>query len=269
MQYADLADFFNQHLKGKFPFCKPSAEDAAEADPGDVIELFRLLDADSKAIHQAVQSNAGAGSATTSTMATFVNQLDSLRPMFGSLLSGETEKAPAWDFVPAFRANRTRELYGNQIIDWTFSAGSDSFHNFDAPKTGHWSFGQPVALTLRWAKDSPTRPIAPAQAYSDPATKAVVFEYKDPWSLLRMLVKHAAPSDDFDRKVDPDPQTLVFTIPQQVIPENGAKGQQSALLPGNQTAGPDVKVFIRIRLFSPGKTTSLRLPVFPTEAPKP
>jgi hypothetical protein len=85
-----------------------------------------------------------------------------------------------------------------------------------------------------------------------------------------MLVEHAAPSADLDRKVDTDPQTLEFTIRQQVVAEPGPKERQfSPPAPGNPIAGPDVKVFVGIRLYAPGKTTSLRLPVFPAQAPPP
>jgi type VI secretion system protein ImpL len=198
-----------------------------------------------------------------------VNQLEALRPMLASLFSAQPDQAPAWDFVPVFRVNRAHEVNGNQIIDWSFAAGNTTFRNSDAPKIGHWSFGQPVTLTLRWAKDSPNRPVAETPANNFPETRTVIYEYHDPWALLRMLVEHGAPSSDFDRKVDPDPQTLAFMIAQQVVPQPPVKGRPLPLLPGNQTAGPDVKVFVSIRLYAPGKTTSLPLPVFPIRSPAP
>jgi type VI secretion system protein ImpL len=148
-------------------------------------------------------------------------------------------------------------------------SGNALFRNSDAPKIGHWSLGQPVTLTLRWAKDSPTRPVAEMPGNNFPETRTVVYEYHDPWALLRMLVEHAAPSSDFDRKVDPDPQTLAFTIAQQVVPQPPAKGRTSSLFPASQTPGPDVKVFLSIRVYAPGKSTSLSLPVFPARAPAP
>jgi type VI secretion system protein ImpL len=263
-QYSQLAQFFDEHLACRFPFSNSSCESLREAEPTDVVELFRLLDAGGKSVHDAVQSNSGPASAQM----VFVNQLEALRPIFASLLSAQPDQAPAWDFVPVFRANRGHEINGNQIMDWTFVAGNAVFRNSDPQKVGHWSFGQPVTLSLRWAKDSPTRPIAGTPANNYPDTRTVVYEYHDRWALLRMLTEHAAPTTDFDRKVDPDPQTLAFTIGQQVVPGPAPKGGLS-LPPGNQTPGPDVKVFVSIRLYAPGKTTSLPLPAFPVRAPAP
>ncbi|MGH9564207.1 MAG: hypothetical protein ACRD3S_22370, partial [Terracidiphilus sp.] len=46
-EYSQFAEDFNQHLAGKFPFCAAATCDPqAEADPGDVIELFGRLDQD-------------------------------------------------------------------------------------------------------------------------------------------------------------------------------------------------------------------------------
>jgi type VI secretion system protein ImpL len=263
-QYSKLAQFFNLQLAGRFPFSGPPAEGSPEADPGDVVELFRLLDAGGKALHESLE-NSG-----SSQQLAFVNQLEALRPLFASLSSAQPDQAPAWDFVPVFRVNRGHEINGNQIIDWTLLSGNTTFRISDPAKTGHWTFGQPVTLTMRWAKNSPNRPFAEAPANNYPETKTVVYEYHDPWALLNMLVEHAAPATDLDRKVDPDPQTLAFAIRQQVVAEPNPKGRQpSPPAPGNPIAGPDVKVFVGIRLYAPGKTTSLRLPVFPTRAPVP
>lgn len=267
VQYNQLAKFFNEHLSGKFPFSDPAqtAEDSAEADPNDVVELFRLLDANDKAIHQAVQSKATANPPMSEPM-TFISQLEALRPLFAALLSDQADQGPLWDFIPVFRVNRNHEMNGNQIIDWTLLVGNTTFQNSDPPKAGHWMFGQPVTLTLRWAKDSPNRPLSNAPVTNYPMTKSLVLVYKDQWALLRMLVEHAASSTDFDRKVDPDPQTLAFTINQQIISEPAPNKRQFQFLPNDQKPGPSVKVFISIRLHPPGKTTSLRLPVFPASA---
>ncbi len=265
-QYSQLADFFNQRLAGKFPFSASSTQGAPEADPADVIELFRRLDADGKAIHDSLQNNT---SSSTAQIAAFVNQLESLRPLLQSLLTGQPNAALAFDFVPAFRANRGHEINGNQIIDWTLLSGNDAFRNSDPPRTGHWTFGQPFKLTLRWAKDSPTRPVPAAPAYGDAATKTVVFEYRDAWSLINMLVQHAAAPGDFDRGVDPDPQTLAFTIEQQAVSGTNNKPAKSGDTAGNPSTNQVVKIFIGIKLYAPGTTTGLHLTAFPTQAPTP
>ncbi|MBZ5524628.1 MAG: hypothetical protein LAP21_20510 [Acidobacteriia bacterium] len=262
-QYNRIADFFNQHLAGRFPFSSPPADDSAEeAAPGDVVELFHRLDADEKSIRQGLQSSAS-GPNTTKDAKAFLDQMDALRPLFVALLA-QPGQMPAFDFAPAFRVNRRHEKNGNQIIDWTLQVGDSTFRNSDAPSTGHWDYEQPVKLLLRWAKDSPEQPVPIAPAYGKADTRTVIFEFHDPWALLTMLKRHAAAPDDFDRSVDPDPNTLVFTAGQESSPPPA--GRQKVTPPA-RTTGEPAKVFVRLRIYAPGKTESLLVPAFPFKAP--
>ena len=82
--------------------------------------------------------------------------------------------------------------------------------------------------------------------------------------LLAMLKSHAAASDDFDRSVDPDPYTLVFATGQESSPPPA--GRQKVTPPA-RTTGEPAKVFVRLRIYAPGKTESLLVPAFPVKAP--
>jgi type VI secretion system protein ImpL len=259
-QYARIADFFNQRLAGKFPFSP--ANTTQEADPADVVELFHQLDVDGKSIRQGLQNPAGA------KITTFLNQLDGLRPLFASLLSGEPGAPPALDIAPVFRVNRNHEINGNQIIDWSLEVGPNTFRSADPPSTGRWIFSEPVKLVLRWAKDSSQQPVALAPAIALPGTRTIIFEYKDSWSLLKMLVQHAATPGDLDRSVDSDPQTLIFTAEQESATVSG-KGQLSETSQKETIPRQIAKVFIRVRIYPPGKSGVLRVPPFPTQAPAP
>jgi type VI secretion system protein ImpL len=248
-QYARIADLFNQRISGRFPFSPaPSEQLPSEADPQDVAELYRLLDTYSKSIHSGLQ-NGNFGSAHSQVLG-FLNQMDALRPLFASLFTGEPSAVPMFDFVPVFRVNQGREIKGNHIIDWTLQVGTDTFRYREPERVGRWSFGQPVKLVLRWAKDSPDRPV-PVKGASDAratSSRSVSYEFRDSWALLNMVVRHEAAPTDFDRMVDPEPQTLAFTV---------AGTEQD----------PEAKVFIRVKLRPPGKPENLRLRGFPTEAP--
>jgi len=253
-QYNMLADYFNQNLAGKFPFSTATA--VAEVDPAKVIEFFRLLDANEKALRLSLQrSPGGAGPAK---IAAFLDQMDALRTLFASLLTGQPGATPAFDLSPVFRVNRDprHEINGNQIIEWNLQAGESTFRNFDPPATGRWNYGDPVTVKLRWAKNSPQQPVPIPPATADEQTGTLIFKYDDPWSLLRMLMQHAAPAGDLDRGVDIDPQTLVFTA-----------GQKNANAGKDSGAEQGVKVFIRVRIYAPGKTEPLKIPVFPMQAP--
>jgi type VI secretion system protein ImpL len=254
--YNNMAKFFNQHLAGKFPFSLPPREQMpSEADPQDVAELFRLLDASGKSIQAGLQN--GTFGNSYSRVLTFLNQLQALRPLFSPMTAAETDPVPVFDFVPAFRVNQDREINGNQIIDWTFQAGADTFHYRDPQRTGRWNYGEPVKLTLRWAKDSPQQPLSsPGNTDGKLGGRTVTFEYHDPWALFMMLALHQPVPDDFDRLTDPDPQTLVFTV-------NDSKSSD----PVQPGAAAQAKVFVRLKLRLPGKPDNLRLRAFPIEAP--
>lgn len=267
-QFNEIADYFNQNLAGKFPFGPPPADDsAAEADPGKVVELFHRLDANEKSIRQGLQPAAGAPNSNTQAK-TFLDQMDALRSLFAGLLAPQGQM-PAWDLAPAFRVNRRHEKNGNQIIDWTLEVGDATFRNSDAPSTGHWEYGQPVKLLLRWAKDSPEQPVPVAPAYGKTETRTVIFEYRDQWALLKLLKSHIPLTSDFDREVDPDPNTLVFSAGQESAPPPPAPGRRQASPPDkSKTAGEPARVFVRMRVYAPGKTENIQVPVFPVSAPK-
>jgi type VI secretion system protein ImpL len=257
--YTRLAKLFNERLSGKFPFSTPPPEQMPnEADPQDIAELFRLLDTYGKPIHAGLRS--GTFGSSYASVQSFMNQLEGLRPLFTPLLAAESDPVPIFDFVPVFRVNQGREVNGNQIIEWTLQVGTDTFHYHDPQRAGRWSYGEPVKLTLRWAKDSPQQPLlGSAVADSKAGSRTVTFEYHDNWALFRMLKLHEPPSNDFDRMADPDPQTLVFTV------NDNKSSDPAARSTGNTST--QAKVFVRIKLRPPGKPDNLRVRVFPVEAP--
>ncbi|HEV2962461.1 MAG TPA: type VI secretion system protein [Candidatus Angelobacter sp.] len=257
--YTHVAKLFNERLAGKFPFSTPPQEQMPnEADPQDIVELFRLLDTYGKPIHAGLRS--GTFGSSYSSVQAFMGQLEGLRPLFTPLMAADSDPIPIFDFVPIFRVNQGREVNGNQIIEWTLQVGADTFHYHDPQRAGRWSYGEPVKLTLRWAKDSPQQPLlGSAVADSKAGTRTVTFEYHDNWALFRMLKLHEPPSNDFDRMADPEPQTLVFTV-------NDNKSSDPAARSTGNTS-PQAKVFVRIKLRPPGKPENLRVRIFPIEAP--
>jgi hypothetical protein len=123
---------------------------------------------------------------------------------------------------------------------------------------------------LRWAKDSPNQPVPfSSRMYTIDGNGTVAFEYNDLWSLLTMMVQHGAPASDFDRLVDPDPQTLVFTVNQKKGSTASGSRQQTAMEKNDDSNTQTAKVFIRVKIYPPGKNEALLLPLFPTEAPMP
>lgn len=249
--YSSIARLFNEQLAGKFPFSAPPQEQMPpEADPADIARLYGMLDSYGKSIRNGLEK--GSFGDSYAQVVGFLNQMDALRPLFSSLVSGQPDAVPTFDIVPLFRVNPGREINGNQIIDWTLQVGPDSFRYRDPERTGRWNFGDPVKLTLRWAKDSPQQP-GSVQASNDSnlRNRTVIFEYRDSWSLLNMILRHQPARSDFDRGVDPDPQTLVFMVAD-------SKSSAPAGATNASLSTPETKVFIRIKLRPPGKAENLR-----------
>jgi type VI secretion system protein ImpL len=284
-EYAQLAMDFNHNLATKFPFCSIATCDfQKEADPTAIIEFFSLLDLDESSIREGLVNSSQSSDPSQARIKAFLLQLDALRPLFASLLSGQPGAVPAFDIAPVFRVNRRYEVQGNQIGEWRFtigdntnrvaewvlSAGDSAPRTSGATSPGHWTYRDPVSLTLRWAKDSTMVPVSAAPAAVDQKSRTVVYQFRDPWSLLRMLVQMAPPASNFERGVDPDPQTILFNAQQEnsgpVIGGAAASGGGNSTAT-SQTAGQPVEVFMRIRISAPGKTDALRIPIFPTQAP--
>jgi len=278
VEYARLDSNF------KLPFCAlPASDPKFGADPDDIIKLFGLLDQDESSIREGLHNASKSSDLSKAKIKAFLLQLDGLRPVFASLLSGQPGALPAFDLVPAFRVNRGYEFQGNQvaewkftigdyknrIAEWTMSTGDGTPRASGATTPGHWTYRDPVSVTLRWAKNSTLVPASTPLASVDQKSGTVIYRFSGPWSLLRMLVQMAPPDSDFERRVDPDPQTMLFTVNQENAQPTVAGASSKALktTSASQAEIQPVKVFARIRISAPAKTEALRLPVFPTQAP--
>ena len=78
---------------------------------------------------------------------------------------------------------------------------------------GRWRFGDPIRLTLRWAKDSTVSPVPPmGRPEMNVVDKKVEYTYGNLWSFLYFLRKHAGSPADFKQLADQKPHTLKFEI---------------------------------------------------------
>ncbi len=259
--YAKIASTFNHELAGHFPFAPVSqAVLGAEADPQSIRDFYGLFDTYSDLIQHALQQNNSFGDSGQDA-ATFLQQMQNDRPLFAAIL-GKQEHArrPASDCPPTFRVNQAREVNGNQIIQWTLQVGQDTFTSGSPTRMGRWIYGQPVSLTLRWAKNSPTTPyLSRAKAGVDLSDRTLTFNFNDNWALLNMLATHRAPLTEFDELQDPNPFTLMFQSDEAPVgPQNSSKSSM-----------PDARarVFLGITLHAPGQQAELRTANFPVKAP--
>jgi type VI secretion system protein ImpL len=249
--YNLLSSHFNRDLANRFPFAPPTSSTLYEADPALVAALFSQRDAAADILASGAESHAN--------IRNFLAALQDSRPWFASLLSTATaDQPPSLDFVPTFRVNRAQEVGGNQIIDWTLQVGSDTFHATDPERKGHWTYGEPIVFSLRWAKDAPFQPTSPAAVHSGYDLQVigdtVTYTFKDPWSMLRYIRSFSplVPNNE-----GPDAFILTFDIPES--PAKGANLQPDAITSAH--------VFLRLLLSAPGDKQTIQTDAFPNSAP--
>ncbi len=199
----------------------------------------------------------------------FLDQIDKVREFFGPFL--EKKQGLSFDFRVQFRVQPDlpgqEETGGNQIIDWKLDVGKKKFAYLSDDLTGRWNYGDPIRLSLRWAGDSPTRPVPGAIPVPFLVKeRTAVFEYSDSWSLFTLLLKHglmakrASASTGCVQGLEPNPFTLKFTIRTEPDPVTPPSQRQDLMVSPAQ-------VFMRVSLMAANKQESLVVPCFPTTAP--
>ncbi len=261
-RYAALADDFRQHLAGRFPFSTDL--NAAEADAGDVTAFFNLLDQSGPGLADSLTRLGNldpSEKAPAQQAVTFLKALAAVRPLFAT---ADEKSLPALDAGVQFRTNEDRESGGRQIIDWELRIGEQTYSYQAPPKTLRWHYGDAVTLTLRYAKDSLEVPVA-LRGETDAAigNRLVVYQIRKNWSLLALLIGHAAAATDFDNPLAPIPNTVRLHF-------GNAPAYPDALPAGKKPV--DTLVFASFTLQAPASKegaarTSITLSSFPVQAP--
>lgn len=270
--YTDIQDAFNKQLAGNFPFSElPQAEPFGEADPDSIKAFFKVFAENKDAATSILNQAPGYGISNTEALL-FLKRMETVAVFFAAFLD-KKQQYPAFDFNLRFRVNKDKrqEIGANQIIDWTFNVGGKRFlyrEQDEKPPEGIWGYGTPLSLSLRWANDSPTLPLAafPPQSHMKLKGQTVTLSYDNNWSLLLLLLKHKGQSEDYDEGVDVEPYTIKFEIPTQPNAKFSNMLQRAQPTP-LKTAFAEV--FMRVSLLTPSKKDPLILPeVFPTRAPQ-
>jgi type VI secretion system protein ImpL len=253
-RYASIASAFNRLLAGRFPF-SVTLDSAREVAPADALEFLRAFDRqDGRQLLQQIQARNCSDDATV-----FLRRIDTLYPV---LSTGRELAVPAlaFDVVPRFRINPEGEIGANQIVEWQMDIGRQTFRDSDpeGAKPARWNSGDPVRLMLRFAKDSPDRPLAAAAARVD--NRTVSFDFQGAWALFGLMrAAHPEPLDLAGVR-DLEPNILKIDIPVERDP-----GQPPLARPEPPTA--HFRIFVRLRVSQPGKPEPLAASDFPAAAP--
>lgn len=264
-EYTAVATFFNEKLAGKFPFSEVSDDGAfLEAKPENVQEFFWLLDNYLKTGKPLLEKTTEFGLSGDKALE-FVNKLEKVRGFFSPFLEkGKESNLPVYLLDVDFRVNRKVEVGANQIIDWNLDVGQQRYNLLDAKRSLRWSYGDPITFSVRWAKDSPYQPIQYTTARARVEDRSVLYQYTNRWSLISLLRNHESNPEDFERLIDPKPNTIKFVI--GTVAED--KISKISRVPPEKT--PEInqsKVFVRVTVMTPEKSDVKVLPEFPAKAP--
>jgi type VI secretion system protein ImpL len=265
-QYGQIANLFNQTLAGRFPFANGTGTGkiTSWADPDDIRRFYKALD----------QGNAGpmgdwmraayGPSATAAT--TFLDQIEALRPVLGPFISeGTPDQPPTWEADVEFRANPELDQAGNQVLEWSLESVNQRVSSLQARQPFVWSYGLPVKLTLRWARNAPSIPAADQSGLPLVRDVSATWSYEDPWALITLLEDRSAGHETFLPIAARRPETIILRLPLMKNPEAVAGGD----LPTDRAM-----LFARLRLHAiqhtpgqPDKRVPVVLAGFPTVAP--
>lgn len=245
----DLVNYFNQYLAGRFPFSTDVR--ASDADPARVQHLLELIDT------RLPLAQAGLTlSQTPERLAAqdFLNRLKQAGTWLGPLFVRDKSGILGVEMDVRWRTDRDEERGADQVIAWGLNAGNQqiSYPGAEQPNL-RWMVGQPVRLTLRWARNGYQRPV------NDPLQPDLVvrdleagWEYQGPWALLRLM--RSLVSAQRQPNVDYTDFPLALQLP--VTARTQARTAEQTLM------------FVRLSLMSQGSKLPLSIPPLPTRAPR-
>ncbi|MGN6230850.1 MAG: type VI secretion protein IcmF/TssM N-terminal domain-containing protein [Trinickia sp.] len=261
-EWDGFASVFNQGVAWRRPFggpLQPVRLTEAQATPADYGELGVALKRYEQ-VASALRSAGGPGvrAIRADAVRRFVEEFDPVDALLAPLYPGADGVTAGYDVNVDFRADRTAEVAGNQLIDWTLKIGEHSLSMQDAPHSLHWEYGMPVTLVLRFAKNSPLA------AKNDPAQRnfttdgtTLTWQFADPWALISFVSEQRVA--DTTVRASAASSLLKFEFPLET-----SNTADAALV----SKYPRGRVFVRVRLSPGGKKIPLAWPnSFPTHAP--
>ena len=214
--YKKLAAFFNDNLKGKFPFVGSNLmQTTMEASPEQMWEFFNMFrqmgGSAKKILDQLYQLNID-----MMPVVVFLKQMEEVKDLFDSYFNGSpSEDIPTIEFFVDFRVNRKNEQGGNMIADWTLKPNEDVVINKnDKKRFAKWQYNQPMEIAFRWPDSiSINLERDQNQPSLDIDEKTASFKYTSKWAMLWMLRLQSAKKGDYVKTDTPNPYITKFVIP--------------------------------------------------------
>ncbi len=187
-----LMEYFNTHLKDKFPFADASQRDTQFASLGDLKEFYRLYDSFGGSAKNILNQVYQLGGKADKISKVYV-ALDQVKDLFASFLKSPHIE-PMYTVQIDFRTQRALEKGGDMIVDWQFiTAETSSINRKKGSGYLDWAFGESVEFKFIWA-DSKQRSVSPvadrSQTQLSVQGKKATFKFGGSWSLLYAIQKH-------------------------------------------------------------------------------
>ncbi|MBV4457928.1 type VI secretion system protein ImpL [Pseudomonas sp. COR58] len=245
----ELASYFNQYLADRFPFA--NGVQAQDADPARVQHLLELID---KRLPVALAGLSSSQAPERLAAEDFLNRLKQAGTWLTPLFVRDKSGILGLELDVRWRTDREEERGADQVIAWGLLAGSQQINYPGAEQPNlRWMVGQPVRLTLRWARNGNERPV------NDPLQPNLVvrdleagWEYGGPWSLLRLMRAHYS----VQRQPSMDYTDFPLSLRLPVTAQNDSV-----------TTG-FTRMFVRLSLMSQGSKLPMSIAPPPTRAPR-
>lgn len=278
-QYEEIAGRFNSTLAGRFPFAP--AGTAAEASLPQVVRFLRETGPAGTAIRSQLAALQPFNPAVRPAIR-FLDQMNSVREMIDMIAPPAADGAPPDDAGAVgavamqvdFRVNRSAEKGANNVIGWSLESNDRGVQNSDEKRRFLWRSGEPIRLSLRWAKDAPYQPLGRIDS-TQPAVSGLTasFSYQGTWALLRLIAGHTVMATEPEGDTAMTTAVLRFEVPTVSAAAVNTPGESGSLVPA--------RMFVRLQFQLPvppkkegdpkdASVPKARMPslIFPATAPK-
>jgi type VI secretion system protein ImpL len=211
--YEQIRSFFARYLAGRFPFASDAA--APGADLRQTAAFVALLDSQLPQAQAGLAATAAAGRGRADGADAFIAELARAKPWLDTLVArGADGTLQGVELNVEWRVDRADEVGADQVIEWKLASGSDTLtYPISGSPAARWRPGQPVSLSLRWAKDAPWQPMFDtAQPTLSGEHGLATWSVSDTWALLRLVRLHLMPEDASLTSAGLPPR-LLFTVP--------------------------------------------------------
>ncbi|MFC7538659.1 hypothetical protein ACFQU2_03295 [Siccirubricoccus deserti] len=104
---------------------------------------------------------------------------------------------PGLVLVPRFRALPERETGGDAVIEWRLIGRGVTTGTMSGQRPVPWKLGDPLILSLRWARNAPVQPVQLLPAGPRAEAGTITVTARDPWALITLARRLAPTAGDW------------------------------------------------------------------------